>query len=59
MSLNEGQGDKPVPTKPEDWGKGIRRIVNGHSDTSGKAVVLSDSECELKVRQDIDAFYRN
>jgi hypothetical protein len=41
---------KSIPPKPAEWGKGIRRIVNGH-DATGKAVVLSDSECELTVRQ--------
>lgn len=45
--MNDNQDSKKVPPKPEHWGPGIRRIVNGH-DESGRAVVISDTVCEFK-----------
>jgi len=43
LVMSEEQTSKPYPPKPENWSRGIRRIVNGH-DASGKGVVLSDLE---------------
>jgi len=45
--MSDNQPTKPIPSKPGNWSNTIRRIVNGH-DASGKGVVLSDSEQELR-----------